>query len=169
MARIAKRAFDILLPRLNRAEAGVVFAAGNYVRRTGVVPAKLQAARLPGGSIGVHAAAADGSESLCGLSLVSPSKTNEAAVHYSGTAAKAAESVTCKFCAARLIAAGVIGADSLPSSMPAASREYARDYGSRTAEAELAAIEQRAADAKRAAERPKRKTTARKTRAAKRG
>lgn len=143
----AQRAFDILLPRLNRAEAGDVFVAGSYVRRSGVVPPALQAARLQGGSIGVHAAAAGASHSLCGCALTSETKAaaarEYAACKAAGKAGSAltrvAEAVTCKFCQARLIAAGVLAADAPHV------HSYAADYGTRGDVSEqLAAIDARA-------------------------
>lgn len=151
-------AYDVLMPRLKREGAGVVFAAGSFIRRSGVVPAALMAARLPGGSIGVHAAENGGSHSLCNLPLAaSPSgKATEAVVSDAAktrqAATRVAQSVTCKFCATRLVACGVLTADNMSSAMPADSKAYALDYGSRNAEAELLAIETRAAEAKAAAE-----------------
>jgi hypothetical protein len=61
--RTAARSFDVLLPRLNRAGAGDTFEAGSCVRRQGTVPTQLQAVRLTGSPLGVHAAAKGGSSS----------------------------------------------------------------------------------------------------------
>ena len=131
------RSFDVLLPRLNRADAGVTFEAGNYMRRSGVVPAQLQAVRMNGSPLGVHAASKDGSTSLCRLPITANGKSLA-----SGTANKVAASVTCKFCQTRLVAAGLL--DPQAEGVSA----YAADYGSRDAESELAAIEARASNGK---------------------
>ena len=133
----AARSFDVLLPRLNRAAEGVTFESGNYVRRTGTVPAVLTAVRLTGSPLGVHAAPKDGGASLCGVS-VTPNGKATADVQASGQAAKVAPHVTCKFCQARLVGAGVLAPDA-PN-----VGAYAADYGSRDAAAELQAIEDRA-------------------------
>jgi hypothetical protein len=162
--RAIKRAFDILLPRLNRATAGGTFAAGNYVRRTGVVPALLEARRLHGGSIGVHATEKGGSHSLCALPLASTSKDATARLYKAGRAENVAPFVTCKFCAARLVAAGLLTAETIGSGdgcrMSSDDKAYALDYGSRSAVTELAAIESREAAAKRQAAKAQREAAA---------
>ena len=90
----------MLLPRLNRAGEGVTFEAGNYVRKSGTVPAQLMAVRLSGSPLGVHAAEKDGDKSLCGCPVTANGK-GEQDVQARGTAAKVAPSVTCKFCQAQ--------------------------------------------------------------------
>lgn len=119
----AGRSFDVLLPRLGREREGVTFAAGNYVRKTGTVPALLVAVKLNGSPLGVHAAAKGGDVSLCGCSLV-PTGGSERQTSASGQAAKVATSVTCRFCQARLVGAGVL--DPQAEGVSA----YAADYGS---------------------------------------
>jgi hypothetical protein len=61
--------------------------------------------------------------------------------------ASVASAVTCKFCAARLVAIGALTTESMSPAMPAASRDYALAYGSVTADDALASIEARAAEA----------------------
>jgi hypothetical protein len=144
------RSFDVLLPRLSRADEGITFTNGNYVRRTGTVPAILAAVRLSGSPLGIHAAAKDGTSSLCGLALT-PNGKSEAEVKASGQAAKVALAVTCRFCEARLVGAGVKPASE--------ASKYAADYGTRDAERELAALEAEAEKAEKA-EKGKVKATA---------
>lgn len=79
----------------------------------------------------MHAAGKDGDASLCGVPV---SGKAEPQVHASGQAAKVAPHVTCKFCQARLVAAGVLDQQAEGVS------PYAADYGTRDAEDELAAI-----------------------------
>ena len=102
------------------------------MRKTGQVPAQLQAVRLLGSPIGVHAAAKDGTTSLCGRPSRRPARA--ATVEATGTAAKVAHVVTCRFCQVRLVGAGVL--DPKAESVSA----YARDYGTRDTEAELAKL-----------------------------
>jgi hypothetical protein len=137
----AARTFDVLMPRLARAEAGVTFETGSFVRKTGTVPAQLKAVRLSGSPLGTHAASRDSGSSLCGLPLVASGKSTPK-IEASGQAAKVALTVACRFCQARLVGAGLLDAKAEGVS------SYAADYGSRNAEAELAAIEQRASKAK---------------------
>jgi hypothetical protein len=73
---------------------------------------------------------------------VTPNGRATADVKATGNAAKVAPAVTCKFCAARLVNAGVL--DPTAEGVSA----YAADYGTRDAEAELRAIEDRAGKAK---------------------
>jgi hypothetical protein len=138
----AARSFDVLLPRLNRAGEGETFAPGNFVRRSGVIPAQLQAVRLNGSPVGIHAAGEGDPSSLCGVSLT-PNGKGSLQVHASGQAAKVAPSVTCKFCATRLVGAGVLDPKAEGVS------PYAADYGTRDAEAELKAIEEQESKSKK--------------------
>lgn len=55
----------VLRTRNKRANAGEVLTDGSYIRRSGTLPTYMQAARLQGGSIGVHAAEIGASHSLC--------------------------------------------------------------------------------------------------------
>jgi hypothetical protein len=135
--RKAARSFDVLLPRLTRAAEGVTFEAGNHVRRQGTIPAQLAAIRLSGSPLGAHAAPKGGDTSLCGCPLT-PNGKGKAEVLAQGTAARVATAVTCKFCQARLVAAGVLA--------PEQANEYARDYGTRDAGAELARLEAKAGE-----------------------
>ena len=126
------RTFDVLLPRLARAGEGLTFEGGDYVRLTGTVPAQLAAIRMTGSPLGVHAAAKGGDTSLCGVPVTSNGKA-KAEQQATGQAAKVAPAVTCRFCEARLVAAGVKPA--------AAASPYGADYGTRDTVAQLAAIE----------------------------
>jgi hypothetical protein len=123
---------------LNRADAGVTFSPGTYVRKTGTIPAQLQAVRLTGSPLGVHAAAKGGDTSLCRCPLDGQGKAH---VHATGQAAKVAPAVACKFCTSRLVSAGVLTAETISAEMPEASKAYALDYGTRDAEKQLAVIE----------------------------
>src|SRR5262245_20797039 len=146
--------FDLLLPRLCRDGAGIVFAAGNYCRVSGSIEKPLQAMRLQGGSIGVHASDAtrDYASTLCNLPLQSATKANEARVYGADNgkrgkqAEHAADAVTCKFCLARLIASGIITADAVAarSDVSAESRAYAIEYGRVSASDALQAMADRA-------------------------
>ena len=138
------RDYDLLLPRLGRADAGLVFEAGNFVRLSGTVPAQLSAVRLSGSPLGAHATAKGGIPLLlCGVALRANGKS-EPDVKASGEASKTSLSVTCRFCQARLVAAGVLDPKTEGVS------PYAADYGTRDVAAELAAIEARATKASKA-------------------
>jgi hypothetical protein len=85
--------------------SGRTAEGGNYVRCTGTVPAQLQALRLGGSPLGVHAAGNGEGVSLCGCPLTRNGK-GKAHVAASGrAAANVASHVTCKFCQARLVGA----------------------------------------------------------------
>lgn len=151
--------FDLLMPRKALVAAGLTFERGNFVRITGAVPRYLQAARLSGGSIGVHAAGSDADVSLCRCSLVSATKSGTLNKSDSGARERVAQAVTCRFCAARLVSAGLLTAETLNKSMSEAHRAYALEYGGKSATAALAEIEERTAAAtrksKRAPSKPK--------------
>jgi hypothetical protein len=116
----------VLRTRNKRANAGEVLTDGSYIRRSGTLPTYMQAARLQGGSIGVHAAEIGASHSLCACALVSPSKANEATQYGIDAPRKrgeAAAKVTYKFCATRLVNAGVLTADNICAAMPAGTAQ----------------------------------------------
>src|SRR5262249_44927280 len=153
---MAARSYDLLMPRRLTAGAGVPLGSEPFNRRSGIVPTLLQAVRLPGGSIGVHAAAIDAEASLCNCTLTSATKDNAPlvmAAHAPRKTRPAHKAVTCKFCLARLLQAGVIAEADIAASCKAEWRAYAIDYATRgTAEAQLEALQAQQAAERQAAE-----------------
>ena len=115
-----ERTYNLRLPREIEAKHGVEFTDSpkNWVLRSGPVAEFLTAMYPPNSRVGVHACN-DRKTSLCNLPM------SNAETIVSGRAEKVADAVTCKFCQARLINAGVLD----PSADHVGA--YARDYGRR--------------------------------------
>lgn len=114
------RTYDLRLPKLGRAGAGLVFTDSprNWVAKRGWLGA-LMVAMLPRSSrLDVHASN-DGEKSLCAVPLTDA----ETILH--GSPEVVAGTVTCPFCQARLVNAGVLDPEAPHV------HEYARDYGMR--------------------------------------
>ena len=115
------RTFDLLLPKANDAGPNVAFTDSpkNYVRRTGTLSEHMWAIEPQNSPWGSHASN-DGKSSLCGLG----SWTNAESLE-TGSPAKVASRVRCKFCQSRMVNAGVIDPNE------AYVTAYAKDYGTR--------------------------------------
>jgi hypothetical protein len=114
--------YDLLLPKRSAEQAGLSFRRGNYINVKGTINKRLMLAFSGSMKIGSHASN-DGEVSLCGLKLVTKAVT--------GPAEDIAMHVTCQFCQARLLSAGVL----LPKA-PLVT-DYALDYGTRDTRKEL--------------------------------
>lgn len=158
----------LALPRANRAGAGETPDSTPFGEYVTIVPPieHIAAVTRHGGSIGTHAVdgraldawRSDGtsmSASLCNCDLRAvPGSTRDGqkaeTIERGDRGEAAIARVTCKFCQARLIAAGLLAADA-PHVTP-----YAADYGSRALAARQAAEQQAADAAKREAAAAKR-------------
>jgi hypothetical protein len=114
------RTYDLRLPTRAQQGPGLIFTDSprNWVAKRGSL-SELMVAMLPRNSpVGVHASN-HGEKALCGV----PLKQAETILH--GSPKVVAKRVTCRFCQARLVNAGV-----LDPNAPHV-HEYARDYGTR--------------------------------------
>jgi hypothetical protein len=111
------RTFDLRWPTLAEAKHGLEFTEvpKNWVQKKGSVGEFLTAMYPENSEAGIHASN-DRKNSLCGLPLPYAETVR------SGRAEDVAAAVTCKFCQARLVNAGVLDAD---ADIVGA---YARDY-----------------------------------------
>ena len=115
-----ERSYHLRLPKEASATHGVEFmdSPRNWVDKAGPIREFITAMYPQNSEAGIHASN-DRKTSLCGLDVTKAETID------SGTAETVAAKVTCRFCQARLVNAGVLDADASEVSA------YARDYGRR--------------------------------------
>jgi hypothetical protein len=115
-----RRTYDLRLPRVAQQGPGLVFTDSprNWVAKRGSLNELMVAMRVQNSPVGVHASN-NGEKSLCAVPL------NGAETISHGSPEVVAGRVTCRFCQARLVNAGV-----LDPNAPHV-QDYARDYGTR--------------------------------------
>ena len=110
-------------------------SGGSYVRKTGTMPAQLQAVRLSR----LAARRPRGGQGRRHQPLPLPARRHrQGRGQGERPAAKVAPHVTCKFCSARLVGAGVLDGRDDQRRDARGEQGYALDYGTRDAEKQLA-------------------------------